>query len=352
MRFVAFIFSLLTAAFLNAQEDNALHFDGVNDYVNLDDISGSVSDLNEFTVEFWLKYDHGNNDDYETFFSVNQNDGTNRFLIRNAELSFDGIDSTVVVYINEGGVNQYIVGSTVVGDMECHHIAFTYKAGACSLYVDGLLDASANHTFSISETDRLSLGQEYDLGPVTSAFYEGEMEDFRFWNIAKSQSEIFSAKDSEALGSEPNLLCNLTFNQGIPSGDNTSISEVTNTSDLGEEENGILINFSQTGAASNFVRDLCSGNSSTNSIRNDSSISNIDSAFSIFPNPTTGSFYVKSNLTGGSITILAMSGKIIRSKQLLFLGDNSINLQGFESGLYYLLFEYKEATTVEKLILL
>lgn len=232
--------------------NNALHFKS-NDYVELN-IAKDVNSLTEFTVEFWVNFDAEENTDYNTFYAVNTLDYGNRFLIRCAG-SQDGIKDAAIVLINDGS-NQYIIGTTTIGDNKCHHIAFTYSNEVCSLYVDGQLDGFGNYRIDLQESDLHSLGQEYDRTPnPTSAFYNGKLDDFRIWNTAKSKTEIDTDKGIELIGNEANLITYFNFNQGIPSAKNTDIKKIINKAQPSQE--GILVNFSLKGSASNFIISSC-----------------------------------------------------------------------------------------------
>ena len=235
-----------------AQPTNALHFN--NSYVDINNISQKLSPLNAFTIEFWVKYKGADNTDYNTFYGVNPSDFTNRMVIRTSG-PFDGVQGTAVVLL-QSTTPIYLVGSTIIDDFECHHIAFTYDNQVCKLFVDGNLDATLNYSFNFLSDDLHSLGQEYDNNPtVLSAFYNGMMDDFRIWNYARSQAEIVANKATELVGNETGLIVNYDFNQGVPNGNNTSINSLFNKAD--PTQNGTLMNFILTGSSSNFIDGPC-----------------------------------------------------------------------------------------------
>ena len=53
--------SIITLLFIShlsiSQIDNNLDFDGQDDYVNLDNLAPSLDNLNQYTIEFWVKFD-------------------------------------------------------------------------------------------------------------------------------------------------------------------------------------------------------------------------------------------------------------------------------------------------------
>ncbi|MCG8330733.1 MAG: T9SS type A sorting domain-containing protein [Chitinophagales bacterium] len=296
---------ILTICFQNAvsqNNNNSLHF-ATDDYVALNKIAQDVNNLSEFTIEFWVKFNAQLNTDYNTFYAVNTSDYGNRFLIRCAG-PIDNVSDAVVVYINDGS-NQYMVGTTPIGDNKCHHIAFTYNNGICLLYLDGELEASANYIIGFQNMDLHSLGQEYDMAPIpTSAFYHGELDDFRIWNIAKSQADIDNHKDIELVGNETGLLAYFNFNQGTPSGYNTTISNLNNLAQ--PSNNGLLVDFDLNGSStSNFITSACA-NTMVNTAEHD-----LFNQIDIYPNPTSNFL----NLTNAenilSITIRNHLGQIV-----------------------------------------
>ncbi|MGB1000267.1 MAG: LamG domain-containing protein, partial [Flavobacteriales bacterium] len=234
---------------------NALHFDGNDDYVNLNSISTSMAGMTEFTVDFWLKFDIEDNQDYSVFFAVNTSTYGNVFGIRASNDNFDPVyDGAVVFIVDNGG--QYMSGNTPIGDGVCHHIAFVYDDGLCKLYVDGNLQASANHTISLDASDVYSLGQEYDDGSSygTSEHYDGLLSEFRIWNVAKTNSEILGLMDLTVDANTANLVTHFDFDEGNAGQNNTGLTSTANTISNG---NGTLMNFSLNGTTSNYVALEC-----------------------------------------------------------------------------------------------
>lgn len=238
---------------LNAQ--TALHFDGVNDYVNLDPIASSMDTLTEFTIEFQVKFELTNNLDYSAFFAVNSSSYGNVFLIRAANGSFDSVSDGAIVYINDSG-NQYISGSSPIGDNECHHIAFTYNNTICKLFVDGNLEAMATHTITLSASNLYSLGQEYDntTNPLSN-MYEGHLDELRIWSEAKDDEEIPNLMSLIPTTTTPQLLHHFKLNDGIINANNMGLTTCSNSSN--PSLNGELINFSLIGNQSNYVSSTC-----------------------------------------------------------------------------------------------
>jgi len=169
------------ATYVDDQSGNsngAMQFDGVNDYVRLDDSASDIAG-SDFTMSAWIK---GISQDRGCIISINTSSGGNRTLwfVRNAGIGiFDG-------------VNWYI-GNVNVGNNLWHHVVITYKKGVkeAKLYTDGVLDSSfiTGTDINIATNDRLSIGQEWDDN-ILSDFFNGSISDVRIYNYALSESEI------------------------------------------------------------------------------------------------------------------------------------------------------------------
>lgn len=239
-------------------QDNVLRFDGVNDYVNLNNVSGQLTGIPQYTVEIWIKPDVNQVHQYASIFAINEISGDlNRCLFRLGGPS-DGINANgrVVFNVPVGSTNNVIVGNIDVLDGQCHYVAYTYNSGLSTLYVDGILQGTLNYPYSIQSSDRISLGQEFDAPfDVISQMYKGEMDKLRIWNVAKSQSEIQQLMNQNVPGSALNFIALYNFDQGVAGGNN--LSQTTLVDATANNLNGTLINFSLTGSVSNFVQKDC-----------------------------------------------------------------------------------------------
>jgi hypothetical protein len=83
------------------------------------------------------------------------------------------------------------------------------------------------------------------------------MDEFRIWNVARSEAEILAAKDNELSGSEPGLIAYYNFNQGTCGDNNTGLTapEIPNIANPGTND-GTMMNMAKNGCTSNFV---CAG---------------------------------------------------------------------------------------------
>ena len=237
-------------------QNNALHFDGDLDYVNINQVAPLLANDNTFTIEFWMKSEPGVQS--QALFAFNNtNNNTNGLLLMIRESGQLGISD----YLSWADYT----GQTVINDGGCHHIAYTRHGSTASIYVDGVIQKT-NETISadyqISENDFISIGQEWDGGPgttsqyVVSNEYEGTIDEIRIWNSTRTASEIADQMNNSLNGDEANLIAYYNCDQGVASENNsveTTLINVTGNTDL----NGGIMNFEMNGSISNFIEKTC-----------------------------------------------------------------------------------------------
>ncbi len=224
---------------LNAQ-NNALHFDGTNDYVSLaTPLLPTASANDTWTVE--LKFQTVTVD-YDILFSQYHSTNTNRATI--------GIEYGKIVYWK--GTGGDIVKSTnTYNDGLWHHIALVKEGSGTNqvrLYIDGILVNSGTDSSLMTNVNTI-IGQINNLS--NSRNFPGKIDELRIWNTVRTQAEISANKDIELVGTETGLTAYYNFNQGVANANNTGITTLTDVTS--NANNGTLHNFSLNGTTSNWV---------------------------------------------------------------------------------------------------
>ncbi|NBR94435.1 MAG: hypothetical protein EBT44_06405, partial [Actinobacteria bacterium] len=80
--------------------------------------------------------------------------------------------------------------------------------------------------------------------------FQGSMYELRYWNVARSASEIVATMNSALTGNESGLVANYTFNQGTAGGSNAGVTTATSTTGT---NSGTLSGFALTGTTSNWI---------------------------------------------------------------------------------------------------
>ena len=126
-----------------------------------------------------------------------------------------------------------------------------YDGTAAKLYLNATLVGSVacSGTFSTSATVPFIIG----LSPVTgyNFYYSGHIDEVSLWNKALTQAEVLNIKQNELTGTETGLKLYYKFNQGVPGGNNVSITKLVSEVNSPTYD-GDLMNFAMTGATSNF----------------------------------------------------------------------------------------------------
>lgn len=174
----------------------SLKFDGTNDYVEtqLKNMNGS-----EITIEYWFKGS-------STQSAVRQQH-TSGYIV-------SGWNDKHILS-NDGGTTGGILIGASAEDGNWHHIAMTWKQNTTdgfASYLDGQLIEKRNSSDTpLPEIDaNVIFGSEYG----THEFMDGDLDEVRIWNIARTISEIRENMNSPLSGSESGLVSYFQFNEG------------------------------------------------------------------------------------------------------------------------------------------
>lgn len=236
------VLSLFAAGQVCAQQ-NALDFDGFDDYVNLDVIAPSMAGSNDQMIQMWVRCDKNEQSGIRTaFFSIHNSAGSNKLIFNvGGQTSQTG---QFVIY-DPGGLKY--ISNTIIGDNQCHHILYVNSNNTVRVWIDGVHDPGiwgfpVYSSLNLVASDRYSLGQEYD-GAVTSDFYDGIIDEFSIWNVphVPTISGLPGSINNPYTGTEPGLSGYYKFDQGIAFGNNTLINFLNDSST--PQFNGDLLNF-------------------------------------------------------------------------------------------------------------
>jgi len=211
---------------------NALHFDGTNDYAVTS--SNTLLANSSFTIEFWCKRDTINEVD---FVFGNGSSTLNNYLI----IGFRSNNQfTLAFYAND-------LNTPVYTDLNWHHWACTFDATSKGrkIYRDGVLIVS-----DISSSNFLGNGI-FEIGKRANSYAGVTLDEFRIWNVARTATEIQNNMNSEFCVIPSSLKAYYKFNQGTASGTNAGVTTLNDNS--GNAYTGTLSGFSLTGSSSNWV---------------------------------------------------------------------------------------------------
>jgi len=219
---------------------NALHFDGSNDYVQTT-FTGVTGTANR-TFEAWVyitSTPSGN--------SCILDYGTNSVGNRNTFF----INSNRALGYISGGTNANITSSTNVVPLNTWtHVAFVLDNGTGYLYVDGVQRGTGN----LSTVNTATPATNFRIGeriPGGSIPFDGIIDEVRVWNVAKTATQLVALKDDELCPSQAGLVAYYRCNEGLANGSNSTVTTLVDNST--SSNNGTLNNFGLSGSTSNWV---------------------------------------------------------------------------------------------------
>jgi hypothetical protein len=248
LRALMWVLLFAAPAFTFAQSNQYLHFDKVDDFVILEDAGQYVVNKTEISMTGW-------------FYTDALAYGQGMMGLR------DGSSGFYMIILNNGMIECRFVGSeglfefvapdyTIVPEV-WQHFAFIYDGTSVSLYVNGIL-AGSNPASGHLENAELpfAIGKS-TLGAGFNFVYGGRIDEVSLWDKALSASEVSDLVENEIDDTSEGLVAYYKFNQGVPGGDNTSITHLI--SNVGEDMDAELMNFALTGETSNFGGELNQG---------------------------------------------------------------------------------------------
>jgi fibronectin type 3 domain-containing protein len=203
---------------------SALQFNGSNQYVTM----GSASSLGAttLTLETWFR---------RTGAGAGTSTGTGGVtavpLITKGRAEaetpanlnmnyFLGIDASTGVLVADfedttNGGNHPVTGSTLISQNVWHHAAATFDGSYWRLYLDGVLDAktAVSATPQSSSIQHAALASALTSTGAPAGFFQGQLDEARIWNYARTGVQIRGSRDSE-IGSAPGLVVRFGLNEG------------------------------------------------------------------------------------------------------------------------------------------
>lgn len=218
--------------------NNALAFDGFDDYVQVDYRSQLNPD--QFTIQFWARVQGGS--------------GSNRTVL---STRYDANRGFRITYRNDDSWEVW-VGNGVTADSISYpmnaynkwvHVAATFNGINLTLYLNGEPRAEKSASYMPNAIENLYIGR---VNNILTSNFSGRIDEVSIFNYAKTQAEIVSSMNGGYSGSEPGMAAYYKFNQGIAGASNSS--HITLADSSMNHFNGALINFMLSDTLSNWVQ--------------------------------------------------------------------------------------------------
>lgn len=233
---------LLSATSSIAQTNQYLDFDGVDDFVSVPNGTSAIAGSNAMTITGWfydnqLSYGQGLMGFRGTaggFYLIQLNNGAIECRLLNSA----------------GTLYTYNAPNLTIVPQVWQHYAWVYNGSNISLYRNGILLGGVAASGTISATNiPFTIGKSPLSG--FNFLYNGRIDEVSVWNKALTATEIQDMMTNELTGTEPNLKMYFKFNQGVPGGNNTSITNLISEVNSPLYD-GVLYYFALNGATSNF----------------------------------------------------------------------------------------------------
>ncbi|MEO8425117.1 MAG: LamG-like jellyroll fold domain-containing protein, partial [Actinomycetota bacterium] len=215
----------------------AVQFDGTDDQIDLGTASASTLGASQYTLELWFKKT-GAGIPAQTSSSApgltsviplitkgrSEADGTNVDI--NYFLGIDTVSGKLATDFEEGatgaspGLNHGFVANTVITNNVWHHAAVTYDGSVFRIYLDGTLDGTSapiNQPPRSDSAHKVGIGVAFQAPPGNAALgaFQGQVDEVRIWNTARSLAQIQGAMGSEITTGQANLLGRWGLNEGF-----------------------------------------------------------------------------------------------------------------------------------------
>lgn len=234
-----------TTLLAEAQTQNALDFDGIDDKVTIPGASNLIANSTGISLACWV-YPRNTAPGFPNFDGIagfrNEFD-CDLYMLQLTATSVEARlrNSAFEVYTVEGFGLQLNTWQLLV---------LTYDGTTLSLYINGALSASiaASGNITNTSTDMLIGDLVYDINDF---WLNGKVDEVILVKRALTQEEISCLTETPLSTGDPDLVLYYNCDQGTAGGNNASQTELV---DLTSHINGALSGFALTGAGSNFVQ--------------------------------------------------------------------------------------------------
>ncbi|MCD4771822.1 MAG: LruC domain-containing protein [Bacteroidales bacterium] len=189
--------------------DYYLDFDGINDYVEIDETS--IINNYPFTMCAWIKT-NGFSDPNEDMVIINiaQDNKTDRYY----GIFIGASENGKACIRARKGSHKTKVGTTILTDSAWHFVVGVFaNKNNRKLYVDGVLEASdTRNTNFESNADATVFGRWGDSTP--KSYFHGDINDIQLWDIALTLAQITSYYNNSPTGNESGLVGFWKFDTG------------------------------------------------------------------------------------------------------------------------------------------
>ncbi|MFA5405028.1 MAG: LamG domain-containing protein, partial [Ignavibacteria bacterium] len=229
---------------------NCLDFDGTDDYISLPASFGSAfNSLQHFSFCGWVYQTNLNTDTWGTYFSVyNTNPPYGRVSFHQLQNSSSSGPDDILISISQNATTEYGEAYTTSNVLELNkwiHFAFIYdgtstgNSNRLKFYVNGR-EVSLTFPYNIPSSFTSSFDRYYLARHNNPDYFKGgNFDEFSFWNVSLTQSQVREIMMKSLVGNETGLFAYYRFDQK----NGTTLFDIT-----ANGHNGTLINMDESTA--------------------------------------------------------------------------------------------------------
>lgn len=242
---VLLAFYLAFPALLNAQSNASLDFDGVDDQVVVENGSAALVDAPGYTLSCWVYPTNTapSYPDFDGFAGIRNEFDAAFYLLQIAPATtVEGRFQN-----SEGSEVTITFGGLALNTWQ--HLALVYDGAELAIWHDGDLVVSQPASGAITNgSEPLYIGNvQFNTVPF---LLDGRVDEVALFQRALNGEEIGCLVSGAPDPTDPDLAFYFDMNEGVPNGDNTTITTLT---DQVDGLSAALEGFALTGSTSNFV---------------------------------------------------------------------------------------------------
>lgn len=304
-------------------QNSALSFNGTADFVQVPNVN-ALNFSTTLTAEAWVQLDKTNG---QNIIFSKAWCGISQFAYNLSIL--DG--KLRWAWNNDGNCNFTSLvesNSIVFQNGECHHIAVVHTISSVLLFIDGQVVPSTlvqgNYSGIMSSTEPLRMGIYRGLSGSFMYYMDGQLDELKFWSVARTAQEIEYSMHNVLQGNEANLVAYYDFENLVAGSFITVPNKAIATGSWLDAESS---------ATSPIIVSSCVQLSGINEIND----SKEDISLLIAPNPSSNLINVKASsvLIQSTLHIFDAFGKEMFT--LPFSGlQTDVDISSLSNGIYYL----------------
>ncbi|MEV4250611.1 LamG domain-containing protein [Streptosporangium canum] len=187
---------LVPVAGVAGHAETALLLDGKAGYVALDNSGTFKFGAGPYTIEAWVK---------PSAFG-----GT--VLAKGTACQF-GVNANGMVFLAQSGSPGLVTSVEPLALNEYTHVAGVYEEGKATIFINGRASQSANLSYTADPSAPVLIGA-VNVAGQTGKFFNGEIDEVRLWDRARTVEELKRESGHRLIGNEAGLVSYYRFDEG------------------------------------------------------------------------------------------------------------------------------------------